>query len=113
MLDVSIQSSGDPVRPRFITLDHKAIAADKALRSVGKVFKEAQSAAITESYEFHNACFRQSGEYPDEQSWQWKMPKIKFLMEDEAQARKDREERRVRQELAAIAREEAEYEAKT
>jgi hypothetical protein len=112
-LDAPIESLGDTVARRFAIIDHQEIAANKALRSIGKVFKNAQSATITECYEFHNACFRQSGRYSDEKWWQWKMPKINFMLEDEAQARNDREARRVRRELAAIAKEKAEYEAKT
>jgi hypothetical protein len=112
MLDAPSESSGDAVAPRFRIIDHQEIASDKALRTVGKVFKEAQSVTITGSYDFHNACFRQSGRYPDDEFWQWKMPKIKFMLEDEQRAQQDRKARRVRRELAAIA-EEAEYKAKT
>lgn len=111
MLDAPTESSNVAVAPRFRTIGHQEIAADKALRAVGKVFKEAQSAAITEAYEFHNAIFRQSSQYSDEVTWQWKIPKINFMLEDGQQARKDREERRVRQELTAIAKEEAKNEA--
>lgn len=112
ILDAPIESSGDAVVPRFRIIDHQEIASNKALGTVGKVFKEAQSAIITESFDFENRCFREFGYYPDGYS-PWKIPKIRFMLEDEQQAQQDREARRVRQELAAIAKEEAEYKVKT
>jgi hypothetical protein len=111
VLDARIDSpcQDSTVAPRFKALEHYDIAADKTLRNSGQVFKEAQSHIITESYDTNDRYFRQYGRYQYKDAWQapWKMPKIKFMLEDEQQARNDREVRRVRQELAAIAKAEA------
>jgi hypothetical protein len=109
ILDAPIISSSNAATPRFKCIKHHDIAIDKSLRAIGKFFREAQSHIMTEAWDTHDGFFRRWGFYPDDETrpHTWKMPNIKFMLEDEHQAREARRDRQLQQELAAIKRAEA------
>ncbi len=89
---------------RYKSIEFRDIMANVSLRPAGKMFKEARTYLIRDSWATNEWHYRRLGQYPFDNSWEgpWKMPKIKFLLEDEHQARKARAERQVKQELAAL-----------
>ena len=87
-------------------IGHDNIAGDKALQPMGKFLREAQRYILLEAWDTHDGFFRRWCSYPDKKTspQTWKMPRIKFMIEDESQARNTRQHQRLQKELAVTRR---------